>query len=121
MDKLKTPQEVYDLIWKEDMEDGAGELNRQKVIEALYSYAATISNNSILYEYITDGHVTDPYTPVSVVMQASDELLSGIIVSNMQDLVQDLLDKGSMVVNKADRTVFYEAAFERMLTRPHEH
>ena len=116
MDTMKTPQEVYDLVWKEYMENEDGSLNKQRVVEALYSYAATVKNNSILYEYLSDGHITDPHTPVSMVMQASDDLIANLLSTTLQDVIQDLFVKGTMIEDPADRTLFYETAFNRLLT-----
>ena len=117
MDNLKTPEDIYKLVWKSEMENEDGSFNRENIVNTLYSYAALLNNNRILYEYITNGYVSDPRAYVSQVMQAADEYTASIVETSLQDVIQDLLDTGQKVENLSDRTEFYESAFNRFLSR----
>lgn len=116
-DNLRTPEEVYDIFWKEQVEDSDGNLDMQAVKEVLYSFAAMLNNNQYLYTYLTDGEITDPFSDAGEVMRAADEFTANTADEITQSLVQQINDTAAQIEDPENRLKYIESTFEAVLTK----
>ena len=114
---LKSPDEVYVHLWKDTVENPDGTLNKQAVIDVLYNYSATLYNNSLLYSYLTEGEVTDPQTPITVVMEISDLHVASMIDGGIQDVIHLISIESKDIEDDSDRLRLIEERFESILTK----
>lgn len=118
---LRDPDEVYELIWKPSVENEDGTLNVQAVKETLYSFGAMLHNNQILYTYLTDGEIEDPFTNPEEVMEAADKYAASVVDDSIAAFATEINDTAQQIEDREQRLSFIEEIFETvMLDRTQE-
>lgn len=118
---LRDPDEVYELIWKPSVENEDGTLNVQAVKETLYSFGAMLHNNQILYTYLTDGEIEDPFTNPEEVMEAADKFAASVVDDSIAAFATEINDTAQQIEDREQRLSFIEEIFETvMLDRTQE-
>lgn len=59
--------------WKNIVTNKDGTLNLEQIKKELYDYSILLKNVSLIFDHITGGHISKPFTDPKAVMQQTDE------------------------------------------------
>ena len=63
-----------------------GEWDLEQVKKELYDYSVLIRNVSEVYDHITGGRISKPFTKVEVVIAEADDLVNQLIRETIKDM-----------------------------------
>lgn len=70
---MKDYEESYNRYWKGIVENNKGEIIMDQVMRELHDYMILLDTIPKLYDYVTGGRCTKPFTDIEVVKQLVDE------------------------------------------------
>lgn len=86
-----TPDSVYERLWK-PMIEGSDNPN-YAVKQLLFDYGALLAETRVLYDYLTEGQINNPQTPVDEIIDLADRLAAESIDQGIRAVLHEILEE----------------------------
>jgi hypothetical protein len=101
-DRKSTPEEEYNAFWKEIVEDGAGNINKEQLMKELYDFSFMIREVPKVYMAISGNNLSYPTYHAETVIAQFEDFLN----EERTQAVKDAIEDGEVVSSEKVDTLY---------------
>jgi hypothetical protein len=101
-DRKSTPEEEYNAFWKEIVEDGAGNINKEQLMKELYDFSFMLREVPKVYMAISGNKLSYPTYHAETVIYEFEDFLN----EERTQAVKDAIEDGEVVPSEKVDTLY---------------